>query len=60
MSEVPRYLVPSESSTVPCSSREKVLAATVVSHGELWFTVLAVGPELPAEAETKMPAEAAE
>jgi hypothetical protein len=44
MSEVPRYLVPSESSTVPCSSREKVLGAPVVSHGELWFTGAGGGP----------------
>ncbi len=56
----PRNLVPSANSTVPWSSWEKLLAATVVSQGAPWLTVLAVGPELPAEAATKMPAEAAE
>ena len=60
MIEAPRYLVPSENSAVPCSSLLNVLAATVVSHGAPWFTVLAVGPELPAEAATKTPADAAE
>ena len=55
----PRNLLPSENSTVPCSSWEKLVAATVVSQGAPWLTVLAVGPELPAEAATKMPAEAA-
>lgn len=57
--EAPRYLVPSSNSTVAVSSLEKVSAATVVSHGEEWLTVLAVGPELPPEAATKMPASAA-
>ena len=56
----PRYLLPSENSTVPCSSCEKLLAATVVTQGAPWLTVLAVGPELPAEAATKIPAEAAD
>jgi hypothetical protein len=36
-----------------------VLAATVVIHGEALSSVDAPGPELPAEAETKMPADAA-
>ena len=36
-----------------------VLAATVVSHGDGWSRVDGPGPELPAEAETKMPAAAA-
>ena len=38
--------------------RSCVLAATVISHGELWATLLAptVSPELPAEVETKTPA----
>ena len=58
--DAPRTLVPSESSTVPVSSLENVSAATVVTHGEEWFTVFAVGPELPPEAETKIPASAAE
>jgi hypothetical protein len=35
------------------------LAATVVTHGEVLSRVEAPGPELPAEAATKMPAEAA-
>ena len=56
----PRNLLPSENSTVPCSSWEKLLAATVVTQGSPWFTVLASGPELPAEAATKIPAEAAD
>ena len=56
----PRYLLPSSNSTVPCSSVEKELAATVVSHGAPWLTVLGVGPEFPADAATKIPAEAAE
>src|SRR6476469_6965475 len=49
----PRYLLPSENSTVPCSSCEKLLAATVVSQGAPWLTVLASGRELPAETATK-------
>ena len=36
-----------------------MLAATVVSHGELCATVLAPGPLLPADAATKTPASAA-
>ena len=60
MELAPRNLVPSVNSTVPVISLEKVEAATVVSHGEEWFTVFAVGPELPADAETKMPASAAD
>src|SRR6476469_3518553 len=55
----PRNLVPSANSTVPWSSWEKLLAATVVTQGAPWLTVLAVGPELPAEAATKMPVDAA-
>ena len=35
-----------------------MLAATVVSHGELWATVLAAGPLLPAEVAAKTPASA--
>ncbi len=34
-------------------------AATVVSHGEGWLVVEAVGPLLPEEAATKTPAAAA-
>ncbi|MNI29049.1 hypothetical protein D3C73_828540 [compost metagenome] len=60
MMDAPRNLLPSENSTVPWSSCEKEVAATVVNHGAPWFTVLAVGPELPAEVATKMPAEAAD
>ena len=45
---------------MPWSSWEKLLAATVVTQGAPWLTVLAVGPELPAEAATKIPAEAAD
>jgi hypothetical protein len=45
--------------TVAWNARSWVPAATVVSHGELCATVLASGPELPADAETKMPAVAA-
>src|SRR6478609_1521253 len=59
MMEAPRYSEPSETLTVPTRSLGKVEAATVVSHGEAWFTVEAVGPELPAEADTKTPAAAA-
>ena len=36
-----------------------MLAATVVSHGELWATVEAPGPLLPADAATKTLAAAA-
>ncbi len=36
-----------------------VLAATVVSHGLGWSSVLSPGPLLPAEADTKTPAAAA-
>ncbi len=35
-------------------------AATVVTHGLWWSTVEAAGPEFPAEADTKIPAEAAD
>src|SRR5215217_7201614 len=59
MMEAPRYSEPSETLTVPSSSLGKVEAATVVSHGAAWLTVETVGPELPAEAETKTPAAAA-
>src|SRR5215217_409426 len=59
MIEAPRYSEPSETLTVPSSSLGKVDAATVVSHGAAWLTVETVGPELPAEAETKTPAAAA-
>ena len=37
-----------------------VLAATVVSQGDVLSSVAAPGPLLPAEAATKMPAEAAD
>ena len=36
-----------------------MLAATVVSHGELWATVEAPGPLLPADVATKTLASAA-
>ena len=58
--EAPRSCVPSENCTVAVSSLENVSAATVVSHGEPWFTVFGPGPELPPEAATKMPASAAD
>ncbi len=57
---MPAYLrVPLPSTTVPAYGAT-VLAATVVSHGALWSRVDAPGPSLPAEAETKIPAAAAE
>ena len=37
-----------------------VLAATVVTHGATWSRVEAPGPLLPADAETKTPAAAAD
>jgi hypothetical protein len=55
----PAYLLPSPRTTVP-SYGLSVLAATVVTHGEVLSMVDAPGPLLPAEAETKIPAEAAE
>ena len=45
--------------TEPRPSRLCVPAATVVTQGDGWATVEAVGPLLPAEADTKMPALAA-
>ena len=42
--------------TLFLKTRGPVLAATVVTHGPRWSVVSAPGPELPAEAATKMPA----
>ena len=52
-------MTPLPSVTEPAPSRLWVPAATVVSHGPGWATVLVVGPLLPAEAATNMPASAA-
>src|SRR5262249_45123375 len=51
-------LVPSLEFTVSVesNSRRWVDAATVVTHGDRWLTVEAVGPSLPAEVATKTPA----
>src|ERR687895_2091062 len=38
--------------TVPAHVRSCLLAATVISHGPPWSTVLGPGPALPAEAAT--------
>src|SRR3954447_16849522 len=54
----PRYFLPLPRITVP-SKRCAVVAATVVSQGATWPTVLGPGPSLPADAETKIPAAAA-
>ena len=51
--------MPLPSVTVLVDRRSCVLAATVVSHGELCATVEAPGPLLPAEVATKTPAAAA-
>ncbi|MCY1224223.1 hypothetical protein D9M72_363690 [compost metagenome] len=59
MMDAPRNMLPSDTFTVPSRSLGKVDAATVVSHGEAWFTVDTAGPELPADAETNTPAAAA-
>ena len=55
MIEAPLILVPSPRTTVP-SKAAWVLAPTVVSHGLAWSRVVAPGPELPADAATKIPA----
>jgi hypothetical protein len=52
-------VTPLPSVTEPWPSRLCVPAATVVIHGLGWATVPVVGPLLPAEAETKTPAFAA-
>ena len=51
--------MPLPSVTEPVPLRLWVPAATVVSQGPGWATVLVVGPLLPAEAATKTPASAA-
>ena len=56
---MPAYFAPLPSTTVPAYGAT-VLAATVVSHGATWSRVDGPGPLLPAEVETKMPAEAAD
>ena len=56
--EAPANFWPSPSTRV-FSKFTCVVEATVVSHGLLWATVEASGPELPAEAAMKTPASAA-
>src|SRR5581483_9139006 len=58
---MPVYELPLPSVTVLELPRSCVLAATVISHGPLCATLDSpmVSPELPAEAETKMPPAAA-
>src|SRR3954467_2324655 len=51
-----RLAPPARSVTVDWKARCCVDAATVVTHGPLWLAVPAVGPSLPAEAETNTPA----
>ncbi len=58
MTEAPLYFAPLPRTTVP-SSRLKVVAPTVMTHGLLCAVVELPGPELPAEAATKTPALAA-
>src|SRR5258705_7535879 len=55
----PLYFALLPSVTLPRPLRLCVPAATVVIHGEGWATVDVAGPSLPAEAETKTPASAA-
>src|SRR5215212_6357687 len=55
---IPAYFLPLPRTTVPAYGLT-VLAATVVSHGLTWCSVDGP-PSLPAAAETRMPAEAAE
>ncbi|MET3801863.1 hypothetical protein ABID70_001818 [Clavibacter michiganensis] len=55
----PANCCPSPSFAVASKLPATVLAATVVIHGDALSSVEAPGPELPAEAETKMPALAA-
>ena len=57
--EAPLYVVPLRSVTEPSPFRLCVPAATVVSQGPGWATVLVVGPLLPAEQATNTPASAA-
>src|SRR6478735_3366695 len=59
MTLAPANLLPSDSSAVPRRVLSNVEAATLVIQGPAWLTVEAVGPELPAEAATKIPAAAA-
>src|SRR4051794_6760498 len=56
--EAPTYRAPLPSSTA-WNARRKVAAATVVTHGAGWSSVLAPGPLLPAELATNTPALAA-
>ncbi|MCY1228492.1 hypothetical protein D9M72_408130 [compost metagenome] len=55
----PANFSPLDNSTVPRRLLLWVEAATLVIQGAAWFTVLAAGPELPADAATKIPAAAA-
>jgi hypothetical protein len=53
--EAPTYRAPLPSSTA-WKARRNVAAATVVTHGAGWSSVLAPGPLLPAELATNTPA----